>query len=191
MALNIFTNISAHHSLRTEHIRRGKKGVTLFIAILMSSIVLSIGTSVMNITLKEISLASLGGASAKAFHTADTGLECALLWDLNTPAPFTASVFATSSQSIPPASGSGVWCAGTDVSSVWLFDGPPARTPTSATTTFTVRFSGNIGDPCADVSVVKYVDGSGDTRTKIESRGLNSCNPAQARRSERGIRIQY
>lgn len=191
MALIKFTTAHASYIHRAGTVSRGKRGVALFIAILMSSIVLSIGTSVMNITLKEIQLASLGGASAKAFHSASAGLECALMWDLNPQSPFTDSVFATSSQSIPPASGSGVWCAVSDISSVWLLDGPPARTPTSATTTFTVRFSASASDPCADVSVVKYVDGSGDTRTKIESRGLNSCDPGQTRRSERGVRIQY
>lgn len=166
-------------------------GVALFIAILTAGIVLSIGMSALNITLKELILSSIGRESSVAFYAADTGIECALLWDLTPPAPFTESVFATSSASGPPPSGSGINCINTDISSVWNYNGPPARTADAATTTFTLQFSPDIGDPCAIVLIAKYEDGSGNVRTKIDVRGLNSCDPARQRRVERGIRVSY
>ena len=48
----------------------------------ISSLLLSIGISIYNITLKELILSSYGRNSQFAFYAADTGLECALYWNI-------------------------------------------------------------------------------------------------------------
>ncbi len=60
----------------------GTRGFTLFYAMLISSLLLAIGIAIFNITFKELTLSSGARESANAFYAADTGLECALYWDL-------------------------------------------------------------------------------------------------------------
>ncbi|MFA7309653.1 MAG: hypothetical protein WC050_02000 [Candidatus Paceibacterota bacterium] len=60
----------------------GKRGFTLLLAALVSSIVLSLGSSIFLIAKKQITLSSIGRDSQFAFYAADTGAECALYWDV-------------------------------------------------------------------------------------------------------------
>src|SRR3972149_3115950 len=79
-----------------------KRGSTLFIAVLLSSLLLAIGFSLANFAVKQLVIATAGRESQFAFYAADTGIECALYWDFKAPQ---GSVFATSSSSRPPSSG--------------------------------------------------------------------------------------
>lgn len=54
----------------------------MFYAVLTASLLLAIGIAIFNITYKEFILSSGARESANAFYAADTGLECALFWDL-------------------------------------------------------------------------------------------------------------
>ncbi|MCR4274955.1 MAG: hypothetical protein NUW02_02820 [Candidatus Campbellbacteria bacterium] len=57
------------------------RGFTLFYAMLISSLLLSIGLAIFNITYKEFILTSGVRESEGAFYAADSALECALYWD--------------------------------------------------------------------------------------------------------------
>ena len=161
------------------------KGIALFVAVLVSGIVLVIGAGVMNITLKEIKLSSLGRESTQSFYTADTGLECALYWDDIKTTGSPSSIFATSSASTLPSSSN---CINTDITaSSWVV----VSNTNAATTTFTLQFTADVNDPCVTVLVAKYKDINGITRTTIDSRGINSCNINRINRVERGIRLSY
>lgn len=59
-----------------------ERGFTLLLASLISSVVLSIGSSIFALAQKEITISSLGRDSQFAFYAADTGAECALYWDI-------------------------------------------------------------------------------------------------------------
>ncbi len=171
-----------------KNVTGGRRGVAIIIAILTASIILSLGASALNVSLKQLRFSSFGQGSISAFYATNSAFECALLWDLNPQAPFTESVFATSTSSVVPGNGSGISCAATDLSSVWNV----VRNATAATTTFTVRYSAiDVSQPCGDVTVAKYEDGSGNTRTTVTSRGLNSCDTNAQRRAERGLRVSY
>src|ERR1700733_8237439 len=76
------------------------KGFTLLFAVLVSSLILAIGLSVANLTIKEIQLSGTGRASQFAFYAADTGSECALYWDIK--GDNGESIFATSTDSTLP-----------------------------------------------------------------------------------------
>src|SRR3989338_9684883 len=58
-----------------------RKGFTLLIALLVIGIILAIGLSILNITLKEFILSGIARESAIALGAADAGMECALYWD--------------------------------------------------------------------------------------------------------------
>ena len=59
------------------------KGFTLIIALLVTSIILSVGLAIANISYKQQILSSTQNDSLKAFYAADAGIECALYWDLH------------------------------------------------------------------------------------------------------------
>lgn len=63
------------------HRMNKQKGFTLLLAALVAAVVLTIGTAIFTITIKQIALSSIVRDSAFAFYAADTGAECALYWD--------------------------------------------------------------------------------------------------------------
>jgi len=60
-----------------------RRGFTLYYAMLFGSVMLAIGASLLNISLKELRLSSALNESEYAFYAADSGIECALYWDSN------------------------------------------------------------------------------------------------------------
>src|SRR3989344_611809 len=61
--------------------QNSSQGFTLYYAMLFGSIMLAIGASLLNISLKELRLSSALNESEYAFFAADSGVECALYWD--------------------------------------------------------------------------------------------------------------
>lgn len=70
--------------METKYYQR-EKGATLLIAILMASVMLSIGLGVYQRTYKELHFASFWKQAQIAFAAADSGLECALYVDTHAP----------------------------------------------------------------------------------------------------------
>lgn len=62
-----------------------KKGATLLIAVIMASVMLSVGLGVYQRTYKELYFSSFWKQVQLAFAAADSGFECALYWDLHPP----------------------------------------------------------------------------------------------------------
>jgi Tfp pilus assembly protein PilX len=145
------------------------EGVTLYVALAVTGALLLIGVAVINITVKQLTLSASARDSQVAFFAADSGTECALYWDLKiTPNPF-----STTTSPIPSVS-----CTGSSVTPTRAYSGG------IATSTFSFQ------DPCINITVVKSYSG-GSLKTKIESRGYNSCNLSDPRRVERAILINY
>lgn len=146
------------------HLSGGREtGFAMLFAVLTSSVLLSIGLSIFNLTVKELALSSAGRESQAAFYASDSGVECALYWDV------VKSAFATSSESYPSSVPS---CAGQDVGPVVT-----SSSPTSAVTTFSFAptdvgstdASPYLGGTCVLVTVSK----DSSTGTHILSRGYN------------------
>lgn len=164
-----------------------ERGFTLLVAVIVSSLVLAIGLSILNITLKEFILSSIARESEYAFYAADAGMECALFWDgLN------RNRFG-SSAATPPVVPTYVQCAGGNVKT-WgggsdtQVGGQPYGTPSQ----FEIRW----GTPevCVQVEVIKTLiaDVNGDyVRTVVESRGRNNCDLNNPRTVERALRASY
>ncbi len=143
-----------------------KRGAALLMAVLLASVMLSVGLGVYQRTYKQLVFASFWRQTQIAFAAADGGLECALYWDLH------PAVGATCFNSVPA------------VSATW--------NPTTASP-YTQSFTVPTSDGCVNVTirkpspVVPYL-------TRIESRGYNvscatvSTNP---RVVERALKIDY
>ncbi len=141
-----------------------KKGFTLLVAIVVTSMLLIISFVVANVAFKQLVLANSNQESQYAFYNADSGIECAVYWDFkNGYTVFDPLVSTTSMRCNSQAyttGGSG-----------------------AATTTFTL----NLTKGCAVVSVGKHSNGL----TIIDSRGYNTCSPGAARKLERAEKLTY
>ena len=185
---------------RISQRNKSKKGSVLILALIMASILLSVGMGISNIALKEIKLSSIGNESGKAFYMADTGAECALYWDTRSVAviedvtsvgAIRQYVFATSSGSsvISVIPNSDIKCFnGVDITD------PPwniayGNSPDSAVTTFELK-DADLTKPCVIVEVSKIDTGGGVFSTTIDSRGRSSCD-SNPRRVERGLKVSY
>ena len=158
-------------------------GFTLLISIIVTGILLLISFVIANLALKQLVIVYSGSESQKAFYAADSGMECAMYWDIKNPTNPTISAFATStagsitcnSQTVS----TGSQTVPTNPSQSSRVGGGGSANPTSI---FYITYT----DGCAIVTVTKETDGD----TMINSRGYNTCG-ASLRRFERGITITY
>lgn len=189
-----------------------QKGFTLLFAVLVSIMVLAVGTSIINISLKQVILSSAGRESQFAFYAANTGMECALYWDYNGAI---VNDDGTASYVFPPPGGEArsdlteIRCASSDITDGsqdnWDFTSNLVQTVTNqlSTTVFQIEVSNDLPGMenvlyCAQVTVVKSPlnndegSGGGSVLTTITSQGLNTCEPdTDARAVERGLVLEY
>jgi hypothetical protein len=152
----------------------GTRGFTLLLAALIASIVLSLGTSIYTIAVKQVQLSTLGRDSQFAFYTADTGAECALYWDVRYAA------FATTTTGVTPT------CDGKTVT----------ITSTGATFPYTDTFLVDLFTDqstgyCAEVSITKN---AANPHTVIHADGYSvTCASiaASTRALQRSVELQY
>ena len=124
-------------------------GLTLLFALLVVSAALSVSLGVANIVLGELLLSSTGRDSQVAFYTADSGVECALYWDL------------TGDRLLVDPD---VSCAGSTVPLIRNQDGTEIRFRFEIETVF--------GASCADVKIEKD-----DQTTTVTALGNFPSNP--------------
>lgn len=165
-------------------------GYTLLFSVLVSSILLSIGLAILNISTKEVALSSAARESEIAFYAADAGLECVFRWDL-------AGKFVIPPHPGQPLASIGIlkMCNG--------IDGTATRTsvdPVGEKTHWSYEFKDNndtlspdYSDPCFKVTITKWYNNDPDPllKTHIESRGYNTCDTGNLRRLERAIKLDY
>ena len=68
-----------------NHKKTGEKGISIIYAMLVSSVVLAVGTAVASIAAREVTLSSFSRESQAAYFAADAGINCALWYDLKAP----------------------------------------------------------------------------------------------------------
>jgi hypothetical protein len=148
------------------------RGFTLFVAIVVMGTILLVATGVVNLATRQAFISASGRESQHAFYAADTGIECALYWDVQNPSGISA--FSTTT-------GSTIFCNkdANNPSNEWVVGG---------SYTSVINKIDFLPDPyCAIVTVTKDTLGG----TKIESLGYNTCDPLNPRRLERAIRVTY
>ncbi len=147
------------------------RGFTLIIAVIVSSVVLSVGLTLLDITYKQITLASSATQSQYAFYNADTTLECVLYWDQQ----FGAFDFTT------PLDAENITCNSIPVTNYSSY----IPTAGNRRTEFSV--------PCATGGSLGYVtiDKTTTNQTIILANGFNNCDVGDPRRIERGLKAEY
>lgn len=161
-------------------------GFAMLFAVLVSSVLLAIGLSIFNLTVKELALSSSGRESQFAFFAADTGAECALYWDIKG-----TDIFATSTADRTPSNASPDCVDTTSSGSQTVtINNYLSRTSNSAATRFDLTIPNAAGNYCAIVTVTKD-SSSGILKTTIDSRGYNTCDTASPMRVERALKITY
>lgn len=181
-----------------------QKGFTLLFAILVSILILAVGASIISIALKQVILSGAGRESQYAFYAANTGLECALYWDLNG----TTLNDGEAKYIFPPPNTEGarrtdlddVTCAGTNISSGSSEFSQSYTSPwitETNKTVFRIAISNTINSSlddilyCTEVTVEKSEVGD-EVYTTITSQGLNTCDPENDTRAvQRGLVLQY
>lgn len=156
------------------NLQKNQKGFTLFIAIVVTATLLLVSTGIVSIALKEAFLTSASRDSQYAFYAADTGVECAIYWDVKNPTGISAFATSTASQ---------INCNQNVANPI---NPNPGVVGSSAVSTFTLTFL-----PDGSCAVVTVTKSSGVPKTKIQSLGYNSCDPSNPRRVERAVRVTY
>lgn len=194
---------------------RKEKGFTLLFAILVSVLILAVGTSIISIALKQVILSGAGRDSQFAFYASNTGLECALYWDLHPKLEGETRKYVFPAKFTDRGIDQEKWtedglitCLQGQIRDGIGFQSVPFITDSDAYDWDTVNkfkfrmtVNNNIIDPkndfvndilyCVEVTVEKSWDVSGIITT-IYSRGLNTCDPENNPRAiERGLVLKY
>ncbi len=150
---------------------RTQRGFTLLIAVILSTVVLTVGIALLDVAYKQVILASTAKESQAAFYNADSALECALYYDQKSD----AFNFLT------PALSSTLVCSSTPVVNYAL----DATNPAVHITTFALPCSS--GGVYASSTIYKYSSGA----TSLYADGFNDCNASNPRRVDRGLKAVY
>ena len=90
-----------------------QKGFVILIAVMVSMILLSIGTFIATVAMREIQLSSSLKESQKAFFVTDSVLECALFKEFK-GGGFSKEIYTTHTASTAPGGGTSLSCNGKD-----------------------------------------------------------------------------
>lgn len=150
--------------------RATHRGFTLLIAVVLASVSLAIGLALLDISYKQVVLATAAKQSQIAFYAADAALECALYYDQQQNAFDHASPIG------------GLAC---NSQAVTGYSSPNPTSGNPRITTFSVPCAA--GGESAQVTVYKASNGS----TQIYTRGYNTCTSSNLRRIERGLKVSY
>ena len=152
---------------------KNNQGFTLFIALTITATLLLVSTGIVTVALRQAFLTSSSRESQYAFYAADTGIECAIYWDVKNPTGYSA--FATTT-------------GPTTINCNYDAVNNPSNSMsvgTSNVSTFTIRF--NPRPYSADVIVTKNNDGT----TNIVSNGFNTFDSSNPRRTQRSVKVNY
>lgn len=184
---------------------KNNKGFSLLFAVFISTLVLVVGASIISVSLRQLKLSGLARDSQFAFYAANTGIECAMYWDLresyaNDPV-FISSNSQTPRDSSAPDAGA-ITCARLffidedadncddpiDENNTWCVDSDAEE----ATSYFRLKEFQDV-DYCVDVLVKKekITIPKERIKTTIEARGYNTCDNSNPNRLERGLRVIY
>jgi hypothetical protein len=160
------------------------RGYTLLFSVLVSSLVLAVGISILNIAKKEFLIATSTRDSSAALYAADSGLECAIYGQRN-------NAFAIDGENTDD-----LGCR-VERSTVVFKNSDLPSPDMVALFTFHARFSKSEdeGGECAFIQVEKWERENNRIQTIIKSRGYNTgwnsttnlCDRPSAKRVERAL----
>lgn len=178
---------------KSEKNKDRKKGFTLLFAVIISTLVLAVGASIISIALKQVILSGVGRDSQFAFYAANTGIECALYWELKGIGgnqDFSPAFPNVGDSGVPENNKkSNAVCAGVKIlTNEGDFNIKSAPDNGFKVSSFRINnFEDSQENPlsyCVDVTVRKQ-----GIQTIINARGYNTCDPDNPRRIERGLEL--
>ncbi len=184
-----------------KHSMEKRKGFTLLFAVLVSTLVVSIGATVVSIAVRQTILSGTSRESQYAFYAANTVLECVFYWDVAGTASLTEKVFPGQGDTLL-ADMSNVTCSGGNVVTRTGFVGAGTFGADGGWTdnsgySYTVKMeirdvTGTYDHTyCAEATISKVTGGDGVVTTTIEAKGYNTCDLNNPRAVERGLRQTY
>ncbi len=169
--------------------KSNNKGFALLIGVMIAATLISIAYSLFSITLKQTTLAVAGKDSQKALYVADTGLECALYADQKVESAFVdASALPAvlqAPQSVPSFN-----CNNVPHTTITTSNGT-VDSYSAIVSKFNLNAFNASDHSCASITISKYLNNAHELKTRIESRGYNTCNTADPQRLERGLEVNY
>lgn len=192
--------------------KKNTSGFALFVAVIVSSLLLIVVLSISSLAYKETILSNTGKESQFAFYAADSARECALFWDLQNPSPTgergDQGAFISPKRTIQCGEGTVSYVSPTGgvglQPGMFIFDPNNPDDPTlspdkprpgkTADSTFDVAFDNGT---CGHILVRKFyirpvLTSPSILKTHIESSGQTDCNNlTNPRRFERTIKDDY
>lgn len=167
-------------------------GFTLFIALTITATLLLVAAGIVTIALRQSFLTGSSRESQYAFYAADSGIECAIYWDVKngtgfsafsptSPDPTTINCNADAANTTEKVKTNPEKIIGGTVGGAATFGGQSSIQPSVFRITFFPK------PYCADVTVTKNVDGT----TQIISNGFNTCDSENPRRTQRSVKVTY
>ena len=170
------------NSMQHKKTANPTRGITLLVAVILSSVVLSVALSLLDVAYKQQLLASTAKQSQYAFYAADSAMECALYYDQK------QNAFDYTS----PSAGNTIRCGNM---AILNYASPTIVTGVGGNLkkyTFNISCTGS--DVRGSVTVLKS-DGSGlcnnTNHTCIYTSGYSTCDTTDPRRIERGLKVLY
>ena len=157
--------------------QKSERGFALLVAIIFTAVILAVSLALLDVSYKQVLLASSARQSQYAFYNADSALECALEQDSFVPAGQTPRFDYTNG-----ATSGTFTCERQSISYTY-----PVASNGSRQTTFNVTCNGTASTYNATVTVYKLSTGA----TNFYSNGFNNCNASDPYRVERGIKAFY
>jgi type II secretory pathway pseudopilin PulG len=182
-----------------------QKGFTLLFAMLVATMVVAIGASIISIAMRQTILSGTSRESQYAYYAASTALNCAYYWDREPKMPTGLTdkmvfpdYYYTGGTLVDTDDPDGdINCAGfafiASSTSGYAVDNVDTD---NIITTFDLRIKDKMSSPqrptdlCAQVQVTKQFDDP-TIITTIEAKGYNTCDTNNPRRVERGLIQQY
>lgn len=154
-------------------IRNNQSGIALLITLLLMGVLLGIGATLLNVTLKQLQLSSIALESEIAFQAANAGVECALYYDYvpTAGAPFDVPGDGSEQAAVPEISCMGVAIKADNVNhgkADTKKNGGAVEHNGRAASTDEQRFRFDWAGLCTEVSVYKFFmedDGKGTARS--------------------------
>jgi hypothetical protein len=191
--------------------KENKKGFTLLFAVLVSTLVVAIGATVVSIALRQTILSGTSRESQYAFYAANTVLECAFFWDVIGKEGAENPVFPGNGETgLADVTGGsdGVTCSGGNIitgsgftgendfaSGGWTTYPEDSQKKTIYIAVHNVVPGSTVGQTyCAEATITKSdpdPDNFGIVTTTIEAKGYNTCDLTNPRAVERGLRQSY
>jgi Tfp pilus assembly protein PilX len=175
-------------STKIKENRNTRGGFVILYAILITTVVLGIGLSLLGVLIQQVSLSGAERESLTSMSAADSGIECALYWDIVQDA-FRTGTDVTCNATPITCEGNSLTVSGPTSA---LVPGYPGLTE------YTCSFIANLSQgSCADLEVSKITDDTTGalSTTTVKSRGYNTaCPPAPSPkpwRLERGLQTEY